>query len=101
MGGHRPLWGYQQRKYDDCCAKGNKAIVFSCILLWLFASAVSFIVTSKIWPPPELGAMDATDIFGAFTSEEALKLEKEPLAEDGSTLEGLSDSEEKPVNAQR
>lgn len=78
--------------------KEMKQLYFLAFFYGFFVSAVSFIAISKIWPPPHLRAMDATDVFGAFTREEALRLGMEPLAEDGNVLEGLSDLDEKAVD---
>lgn len=81
--------------------KGMKQLYFLAFFYGFFVSAVSFIVVNKIWPPPELGAMDTADTFGAFTTEETLRLGIEPLPEDGNTFEGLSDLDEKPVDTHR
>ena len=81
--------------------KEMKQLYFLAFFYGFFVSAVSFIAICKIWPPPELGVMDATDIFGAFTREEALKLGMEPLGEDGNVIKGLSNPDEKPVDADR
>jgi NCS1 family nucleobase:cation symporter-1 len=79
--------------------KEMKQLYFLAFFYGFFVSAVSFILISKIWPPPETGAIDATDVFGAFTREEALSLGIEPLDEDGNTIEGLSEIYERPVDA--
>lgn len=77
--------------------KEIKQLYFLAFFYGFFVSALSFTVISKIWPPEELGAIDATDMFGAFTREELLLLGMEPLSEDGSTVKELTDPSEGPM----
>lgn len=79
--------------------KEIKQLYFLAFFYGFLVSALSFTVISKIWPPEELGAMDATDTFGAFTREELLLLGMEPLSDDGNTVKELRDPSKGPIEA--